>query len=334
MGRRCISPCVGANGVSRREFLEVAASVAGGVAIGPRAAASDEPALTIPAGTARSRVVWVESGHVVSGSIVHATLLREMLSAALSALTHTSSAAEAWRTVLRPDDVIGIKFNRVAQAAIGTTPYVADAIVTSLVDAGWHPDQIVCIEAPPAPRLAYMTRIPVAGWDRQATDFGSGSDQLSAVLSQVTALIDVPFVKTHNIAGITCALKNLSHGLVKHPARYHNGGCSPYIADIVATDAIRSKLRLCVVDALRVAFKDEPAVTEAAIYPEGTIMAAYDPVAVDSVALGLLNRIRRTAQLPPIARSPEQLAFLAAAHRRGLGIALSHGIEVVQMNMA
>ena len=61
---------------------------------------------------------------------------------------------------------------------------------------------------------------------------GGPRDRLAGVLDQVTAIVNVPFLKTHNLAGMTCCLKNLSHALVKHPAQFHTGGCKE-VADIV-----------------------------------------------------------------------------------------------------
>lgn len=288
----------------------------------------------MPSGVSRSRVVQVRSSQVVNGPTVHRILLGEMVDAALRAITQLESVVEAWRSILKPDDVIGIKLNRSGQGVIGTSASFADVLVTSLVGAGWQPDQIVVIEAPPSAQLMYATAAPAAGWVRSETDFGSGSDQMASVLNQVTALIDVPFLKTHNIAGMTCALKNLSHGLIKHPARYHDHGCSPYIADIVASEPIRSKLRLCLVDALRIVFDGGPEAAEGVISDDGIILASIDPVAVDAVAVGLLGKVRFRQGLGQIVRSPEDLDYLAAAHRRGLGIALTHGIEIVRLKGA
>ena len=81
-------------------------------------------------------------------------------------------------------------------------------------------------------------------------------------------MINVPFIKTHNIAGMTCGLKNLSHALVKHPAHYHANGCSPFIGDIVAADPIRKKLKLTIVDAFRVVFQGGPAARVENLHPE------------------------------------------------------------------
>jgi hypothetical protein len=256
-----------------------------------------------------------------------------MLEKALLALTNAENPAQAWSSILKPNDVIGIKFNRCGQEVLGTTDTVAEVLTTSLVEAGWKPDQIVCIEAPMSTTQRLVTRPPQPGYAKAVVDFGSGCDQLASVLSQVTALINVPFLKTHNIAGMSCALKNLSHGFVKHPARYHRRGCSPYIADIVGLTEIRGKLRLCLVDALRVVYDRGPEATAETISPEGLLLASFDPVATDTVGLSIINDIRQRNGLGPVATSAADLEYLAAAHRGGLGIVLSHGIDLVRRSL-
>ncbi len=257
-------------------------------------------------------------------------IAREMLEAALTTLTRTGSVTDAWHMLLEPDDVIGLKLNRSGQALLGTSETIAGVVIESIVAAGWPPTQIVCIEAPEGVSARHGTSLPRLGYDAQVTDFGSGRDQLAAVLKQVSALIDIPYLKTHNLATLTCSLKNLSHGLIKHPARFHRSGCSPFVADIVALEQIRGKLRLCLVDALRVVYADGPSPTVNTISDEGVLLASLDPVAIDSIGLCMLNDIRQPRGLDPIAYRAEDVGYLAAAHRLGLGIALTHGIEVIQ----
>lgn len=319
---------------SRRRFLGVAATLAGGSWIEPLRGATADALRAVSGGGRRSPVVQAQNRHVVKGLEVHHQLLAEMLRDTLTSLTDTPTIAQAWRSLLHRDDVIGLKFNRSGQQIIATTAVVADALISSLVDAGWPADQIVCIEAPPGVEARAGTRRARTGYDSKATDFGSGSDQLASVLNEVTALIDVPYLKTHNIAGMSCALKNLSHGLVKHPARFHDNGCSPFVADIVAIPQIRAKLRLCLVDALRVVYDRGPEATADTISNEGVLMASRDPVATDALGLVLLNDVRRQRNLDPVAPSAENLGYLAAAQQIGLGVARRHEIELLRARTA
>lgn len=320
------------NHLTRRTFLSAAALATTAPATRLVAEASrDGRALRLRPGQTRARVVQVQSPQVVENRAVHATLLDEMIAASLKSLTGRATSQESWRALFRSDDVIGIKFNRSAQAILGTTRIVATVLVKSLVEAGFRADQIVCIEAPEEVSIRLGTTRPVSGYSSTATNFDSGADNLALVLDQVSALINVPFLKTHNIAGMTACLKNLSHGLIKHPARYHANGCSPFVADIVAVPKIRKKLRLCIVDGLRTMYAGGPAATGASIGEEGIIIAATDPVACDAVCLQALNEVRARVGLPPVAPSPGDIPYLAVAHRRGLGVAVSHGIDLIRL---
>ncbi len=305
--------------------------MAGGALLRPLHAGASESKLRMHAGRPLSRVVQVQNAYAVRGPEVHRAVLDDMLTQALTHLTGASSAPESWRMILHPNDIIGLKFNRSGQEMIATSDPVADVLIASIRDAGWGSERIVCIEAPLGTEERNKTTPAHSGYAATANDFGSGSDQFASVLDQITALIDVPFLKSHNIAGMTCCLKNLSHGLIKHPARYHQNGCSPFIADIVAAPAISKKLRLCLVDALRVVHDGGPAPTGGTITDHGVLLASFDPVATDTVGLAILNDLRRGYDLPPIAVSADKLGYLSAAHHRGLGVALWRGIDLVRI---
>lgn len=315
--------------LTRRAFLRTSAGVAGGSLLATTALGRNEPILDLAPDQLPARVALARSRYVVDGPTVHPTYARELFESALSRATQSRDANQAWHSLLSPHDIIGLKFNRSGQRMIATTDVFAEVIVSSLVDAGWPRDQIVCMEIPDQTAKRLRTAAPVAGYDPAPTNFASGTDHLASVLRQVTALISIPFLKTHNLCTLTCSLKNLSHGLVKHPARFHDHECAPYIADIVATDIIASKLRLAIVDALRVVFADGPAATSDNVTDTGAILVSTDPVAADAIGLALLNDVRNRTQLPPIAVSPTEIPYLVAAHRAGLGVAAPHGIELV-----
>lgn len=329
---------LGRPSISRRDFLRAAASTVGAASV--LAGEHFDPTRTVSVplrlrpGEPPARVVQIRSERVVDGPTVHRGRLQLMLEDTLSTLTRTDSSAAAWRKLLEPQDVVGIKFNRTGQAALGTTAAFADALVESLVSAGWDPKRIVLLEAPATTISKWQTMAAVEGFDDVETAFASGADQFAKVLHQVTTLISVPFLKTHNIAGMTGAMKNLSHALVKHPGRYHAGGCSPFIPDILAVPAIRGKLKLCLVDGLRAVIRGGPEAQPFGIRDAGFVLASTDPVAVDAHAVTILNQLRGELGLGRLAGSPEAIPHLRAAHERGLGIAIPHGIDVVSVSAA
>ncbi len=318
----------GVSGVSRRQFLQGTAALAGGSLLPTANGSPDKKSLAMPPGVPRSRVVHGQDPRVISGPRVHRAMLDELFEKSLAALTRKQTSRDAWRSILMPDDVIGLKFNQSGQAVISTTPTLVDVLISSLVQAGFSAKQIVCVEAPEGTAKKHGTTLPNRGYSTKVTDFASGEDQFASVLDQITALIDVPFLKVHNIAGMTGALKNLSHGLIKHPGRYHANGCSPYIADIVSATPIRSKLRLCIVDALRVAYVGSPEPTASTLHDSGSLLLSFDPVAADTTGFAVLNDIRRTHKIEPIAKFAAEIPFLAAAHERGVGVAVWHGIDL------
>lgn len=268
---------------------------------------------------AKSVVAHVVRGEVIDGARIHEILLGEMFEEALRIVTGADSANDAWHHLLRPDEVIGIKLNQIGCNELGTTIPFAAGLVASLKRAGFAPDRIMLIEAPQRLVRQLKTRPGVFGWSGPAVSFGSGAEELSAVLQEVTAIINVPFLKTHNIAGMSGCLKNLSHALIRRPARYHGNACTPYVGDIVALDQIRSKLRLHVVNALRVVYQGGPLVKSEGIWTHAGLMMSTDPVAADAVGIELLNEQRARAGLPLIGDDESHIPHVHAAAQRGLG---------------
>jgi Domain of unknown function (DUF362) len=317
--------------MTRRGFLATAAAAAAvpsTLAIG--AQGEETPALRVPPGTQPSRVVKMAARELIQNGAVHRPLLREMVRKVVTTLARTRVERDAWHSFLGADDVIGLKFNRSAQATLATTEAMAETLIQSIVEAGFSPKQIVCIEEPAGLAQRNGTTPAVLGYSPTETKFASGADQLALVLNQVDAIINVPFLKTHNIAGMTCSLKNLSHAMVKHPARFHANRCSPYISDIVNLPAIRKKLRLHIVDALRVVYDGGPEASSGAITNHGMILASTDPVSIDTIGLEVLNDARKYAGLRGVARNAAELPYLKSGHEAGLGIAARYAIDVVQ----
>lgn len=311
--------------INRREFL------AAGVATA--ASASWLPALAFQSTRpATSQVVQVSSEHAIRGRRVHPDIVDEMLGGALRRVTGAKSTAAAWRTLLKPDDMIGLKFNRSGAIGMGTSEKFADLVIESLLSAGFESRQIVAIEISDVVRRNHGILAPTRGWNTAKIDFGSGSDRFADLLDQVTAIINIPFLKSHNIAGVTCSLKNLSHALVKHPAQYHGNGCAPFIGDIYAVPAIRDKVKLHLVNGLRVVFDRGPEVRDAYTWDAGIIFAGLDPVAVDAMGLRIINTQRSIYGLEKIGQLGKA-AYLAAASARGLGHAKRHEIDLVHIRL-
>jgi len=291
------------------------------------AAAIDE--LFLPPDRPPSRVARVTSSHVVVKDRVHPRVLAEMLEDGLSRAVGVADSSAAWGALLSPDDVIGIKFDPLAQRELGTADALAEALVASLEQAGWEASRIVLIHVPEATAERLGTRPALAGFDDQPVDAGGRPVRLLSALRQVTALISVAPVRTDNVCVMRGTLANVSMGLIREEAALRRSDCAPAVAVVASLPQIRSKLRLAIADGLRAVFRDGPLYSADAVASAGVLLLSTDPVATDAIALELLNDLRTEHGMGPLATAPAEIPTIAQSHQAGLGIALRRRIDVI-----
>lgn len=267
----------------------------------------------------KSVVVINRNPMILSGSKLHEGALTSLLEETVRIITDCESTRQAWRKLVSDGDVVGIKFDPVGYEKLNTTDVLADCLVRSLEKAGFKRERIVLIEVPDALTQVLGTLRPAHGWQEHETRFASGRERLAKVLDQVTAIINVPFLKTDNTTGIAGALRNVSLPFVRQQEPYFANGGAPGIAEIVAIPPIRSKLKLHLVNGLRAVFDRGPEVHTNGVWPFAGILAGTDPVAVDSVSIDVINTRRLEANLPPIGDANGRLPHVHAAGRAGLG---------------
>jgi hypothetical protein len=326
---------------TRRDVLRLAAGAAAGIlAVPPARGQASRPA-THPAlercpppwwledAARRSRVVDVRSARVLAGSAIDQAALAEMVTAGICDLVGKPTPTEAWQTLLGPARQLGIKFNSVGARVVGTNEALARALVTSLIDAGYQPREMSLIEVPKGVAREFGTKPVREGWAGTVA-VGDARDEVAQYLSDAEAVINVPLLKTHQIAGMSGALKNISHAVVRHPARYHADGCSPFVPQIFANKEISGKIRLNLTNALRVVIRHGPDARPQDLVDHGGLLFATDPVAADTVGQGLLAAYRRKAALP----DSLHVAYLEAAAEMGLGRRALHELEHVPVRIA
>ena len=142
-------PSDSSGSATRREFLRGSLATAAIAATGRVWADAHQTPLPAPdesRGPA-SRVVRVTSDHVMPVRVPQLTILRDMLEVALTDLSDTKTTEDAWRAILKPDDVILLKFNRSGRSLLQPSSALAHVLTESIVSAGWSPDQLVVMEA-------------------------------------------------------------------------------------------------------------------------------------------------------------------------------------------
>jgi hypothetical protein len=145
---------------------------------------------------------------------------------------------------------------------------------------------------------------------------------VTRIVSQmVNKIINVPVLKDHRSAGVTLALKNLSHGLHNNVARSHLAGiahgqpdlgdytalgpnqCNTFIPHLVQQPLIRSTVVLHILDGLVGVYEGGPGTWNAtwATWNRGSLLVATDPVALDWVGWQIIDAERRRRGWPMVA---------------------------------
>jgi hypothetical protein len=145
------------------------------------------------------------------------------------------------------------------------------------------------------------------------------------VTRRVNKIVLLPVLKDHGSAGVTGALKNMSHGLVNNVNRSHStpdtNVCNQFIPQVVNHPMIRKKCVLQIMDGIKGVFQGGPAASRPNwTWENNALFFATDPVAMDHVAWRYVDAKRKEKGLPPV----------AAAGRTGLDPLKTEGFDIRQ----
>jgi len=268
----------------------------------------------------KEAVVWdIYGDFVVRGQKIHQSSLEIILATGLMDVTGCDDPNDAWAQLLAPDDIIALKFSPVASEVLATNQAVAAALIASLTQAGFSREQIMLVGFEEPPAVAAGTRPCPYGWQENLTDFGSDRDYLALWMQEATAIINVASLMDDGILGMRGVLANATLDAVKQPGRLYVNGVDPFLCDIYAHPVVGGKVRLHILNALRVLAWGGPMGQERYIYEYGSLLLSEDPVALDQVALHLLYRARRNVPLPKGVDESVKAPYLETAHAYGLG---------------
>ncbi len=350
--------------LTRKQFLQISAAAgAAGLLAGCKTAPTETPVPLAPtadpaaAKTAAaksrseilrkypevpSRVVQTRGGGVWEGDALSPAALRRMLDASITRLTGLSQARDAWAALFSPDDRIAIKVNAFYNSLIWTHVPLVTAVTDSLQDAGIPAGQIVLYDQS-------TTELTTAGFAinrdgegvrcygsdksyKDYTDVGGTAVQLSPILSDCTALINMPVLKAHMLSGITFALKN-HFGSTQYPGALHNG-IARKIADLNALPEIKDRTRLVIGDILEANLEFGYGFPYwVADYRGDSILMSFDPVAHDAVGLDILNKLLADNGKPAVSLQSIAANSLAEAAGLGLGANLAENMERVEVTV-
>lgn len=327
-GRTSESPT--SRAVSRRAFLGNVAAGLGGL-LCPRLVSAENVA---EEPQKKARVVIIQKPLVVSGRKVNAGVAEEMVNRAMCLLTAKESPTAAWKSLFSSKERVAIKVNTRHPPVAGNRE-VTDAIVKGLKDAGIEENRIIIFDFldHELTRCRYELNDSSKGVRcygiKECREMAAGpvKVRLSKILTdEADAIVNVPAFRHHVMAGVTISMKN-HLGSIQNPRDLHRDNCL-YIADFNALDAIRSKTRLIIADAILGQYNGGPPYRPEFVWEYAGVIAGTDTVAVDAVAAEeiLLQRHKRGMDGPiqPTTR------HIARAAELGVGIADLKNINLMR----
>ncbi len=284
--------------ITRREFLKTSSSAAitGTLLLG-------SPDQLFAESEKKTRVVLVRDEDVLDKlGKPGGEILQRMLDEAVTVLLDEKDPVKAWKQLIEPDDIVGIKSNEWSPLR---TPYeLEEAIKKRIMDVGVSTKRIV---------------------------IGDRGVLRDPIFKKSTALINVRPLRAHNWSGVGGVIKN--HIMfVRRPDFYHGDSCAD-LATIWKLPLIEGKTRLNILVLLTPQFHclGPHHYNPKYVWPYGGLLAGVDPVAVDSTGVRLFQAKRKEffGEDRPL-NPPAKHVFLADT-RHHLGTADPEKIDLIKI---
>ncbi|MDH4222316.1 MAG: DUF362 domain-containing protein [candidate division Zixibacteria bacterium] len=298
----------------------------------------------------KSKVVIIRSKKVLgSNNKVNSSELVLMLKKGLVSLTGDPDFRDVVSRFYTPQDVIGMKVNCLAGKGASTHPELAISFASLLKEAGIKEKNIIIWDRANAELeemgfplnysrngiRCFGTDTDTVGYSRDLYQYLNIGSLLSRIPLYYTSVqVNLPMLKDHSLAGITCSLKNF-YGAVNNPNKYHEDGCNPFVADLNALPQIKDQNRLIICDALTVQYRGGPSYLPYWNDGYGGIIISTDPAALDFTGYQVINQLRRKNGSPTLEKSgifPKYI-LTAADRNHNLGKASSDEIEIIKVSL-
>ncbi len=228
-----------------------------------------------------------------TSNTVNPEVLKAMLDQTLIKLTGRNSTREAWLSLVKPDDTIGL----VPTPHLNPTHQeVVDAVKSSLMEAGIPEEKIL--------------------------DAQGGPEKPKAC----TALVALPALKAHWLTGLGTVMK--IYILYSGKPSYYHQENNAKLGETWSLPFVKGKTRLVLVDALHPLCDKGPQPDPRYKWAYNGLIAGTDPVAVDTVSLRIIEEKRKAMRGEPWPLSPPPLCVEAADKDYGLGTSDWNNIKV------
>jgi uncharacterized protein (DUF362 family) len=245
-------------------------------------------------------------------------------------LTGADGWVDAWKRFFEPGDVVGIKVNPVGMPHVISAPEVLREIIAGVMSTGVKAQDIVVYDRyrrqflqagfdkwlPEGVRWMHAVedyeeiQLAIEGYDpdhfmemalvQPGQDLSNLTMRRSFaskfITKSVNKLVNLCVLKDHQSAGVTLALKNLSHGLVNNVARSHSSftlnACGAFIPAVVQMPTIRNKAVLHIMDGIKGLYHGGPGAKPQFVWEHKHLYFATDPVAMDHVGWRVIDAKR------------------------------------------
>jgi hypothetical protein len=254
-------------------------------------------------GEAKTRVVLIRDENVLdSEGNPKPEILQKMFDRAVINLIGASDIKTAWKKIIKPDDIVGIKSN--VWGYLPTPPALENAIKKRVVEAGVSENNI------------------------SIKDRGVLRDP---VFQKSTALINVRPMRTHSWSGVGSLIKN-NIMFTESPSSYHPDSCAD-LAKLYELPIIKGKTRLNILVMLTPLFHGVGPhhFNKKYVWPYKGLIVSFDPVAADSVGLQIIQAKRKEFFGEDKPLNPPAKHIYLADTRHHLGTADPKKIELVKI---
>ncbi len=349
--------------IPRRDIFKYAA-MAGAATLGLVHSRAAKSKFGMP-GPFPGLVVGVEHPGAIVNGAYQPEPVRRMLEKGMTVLTGAPDWTQAWRSFFEKGDVVAIKVSPVGGPTLCSDATVLHSILDGLKQAGVSGRDVIVfnryrdefLEAgidkwvPQGVRMEFASpkfteaQLDMDGYDRDhymemalikpgetwSDPHFRRSYVAKTITRQVNKFINLPVLKHHQSAGVTIALKNMSHGMVNNVYRSHQtptaNACGIFIPSVVNLPVLREKAVLHICDAVKASYHGGPGARPEFVWEHKTMYFATDPVALDKTGWKVLDARRAAAGMAPIAMSkPDEASHFLNCQVEHIEIAGSLGL--------
>jgi hypothetical protein len=284
--------------ITRREFLKgsTTAAIAGAVYMNMPGTLLSKPSEKTPVVLIRRKDV------LVTGNKISPQIVQQMLDEAVTTLVKEKDLVNAWKKIVRANDIVGIKTN--VWSYLPTPKELENAIKKRVMDVGVKENSI--------------------GMDDRGI-------RNNPIFKKATALINVRPMRTHHWSGVGTLLKNYIM-FVDRPYEYHGDTCAD-LATIWKLPQVKDRTRLNILVMFTPLFHSVGPhdFNPKYLWNYSGLIVGFDPVAVDATGVRIIMNKRKEFFKDDRPLNPPAKHIFLADTRHHLGTADPAKINLIKL---